>query len=164
MNLKLLILSVLLSSMVMPVKATESMSPFKQTKQEGSLVYYSGTATLEGEFWYPIGSGDQEIIGDNVCFNVADSDSNLIPRDKDDERTAWFCFKDTQETAKELGISDFARMKVCEIKGKVTVEVTDYVVDKEETETFDVATLVKVVKKPEAVTIKLLQEDGSACE
>jgi hypothetical protein len=38
------------------------------------------------------------------------------------------------------------------------------VVDKEQTETNDIAELVKVVKKPETVSVKLLEEGGTPCE
>ncbi|MFZ1388203.1 MAG: hypothetical protein WBP46_15235 [Thiolinea sp.] len=164
MKLSLVTAALLVTVIAAPSWASEQGAGFKKIKQQGSLVSYSGTVTLEGEFWYPIGSGDQEIIGNQLCFNVTDQDSKLIPRDKDDTRSAWFCFKDTQQAAEQLGVSEFADMEVCEVKGKVSVEVTNYVVDKEQTDTNDVAELLKVVKKPETVTVKLLNEGGTPCE
>lgn len=143
---------------------TTADTGFKKMKQEGSLVYYSGTTSLEGEFWYPISVSEREMIGDQICFNVAEQDAHKIPRDSDDTRSPWFCFKDTQTVVREFGLTEFAKLEVCELKGKASIEVTNYVVDKAQTDTNDVAELVKLVKKPEAVTVKLLAEGGESCE
>ena len=162
--MKIKFLALALLAVVLPTHAAEPVSAFTKTKQEGSLVYYAGTGTLEGEFWYPIAAREQEVIGNQLCFNVSDQDVKLIPRDADDQRSAWFCFKDTEEAAKQLGLTEFAKKSVCEIKGKATVEITNYVVDREETDTNDRAELVNIMKKPDTLTIKLAQEDGSTCE
>ncbi|HMT93260.1 hypothetical protein [uncultured Thiothrix sp.] len=143
--------------------ANETVGFIKQ-KQEGSLVYYSGSVVLEGEFWYPIVEGEREVVGDQLCFTVAEKDAKLIPRDQDDTRSPWFCFKDTKQSIEQLGLTEFAKLKACELRGKATLEVTNYVVDKEQTETNDRARLVKVIKQPETVTVKVLYVGGGACE
>lgn len=164
MKLKLYLLAMLLVTSSSLSWAADQNSVFKKIKQEGSLVYYAGSVTLEGEFWYPISMSEREVIGDQLCFNVADTNAKLIPREQDDTRSPWFCFKDTQPAAEQLGLTELAKLKVCELKGKVTVKVTNYVVDKAETDTNDTAVLVAVVKKPESVLVKLQNEDSSSCE
>lgn len=164
MKLKTLIYLTLLASLASVSYADMSDTSFKKLKQEGALVYYTGSVTLEGEFWYPISASEQEMIGDQVCFDVAEQDGKKIPRDSDDSRSPWFCFKDTQQAVEQFGLTDFAKLKVCELRGKATIEVSNYVVDREETETHDVAELVKLVGKPETVTLKLLAEGGEPCQ
>lgn len=162
---KLLVLGFGVAGLALNANAIVQPAPvFKKLKQEGALVYYSGSATLQGEFWYPISNSEREVIGDQLCFDVPDPQSKLIPREADDQRSTWFCFKDTQQAIKQLGLTELAKQKVCELRGTATVEVTNYVVDKEQTDTNDRAELVAVIKPPEAVTLKLLGEEGASCQ
>jgi len=133
---------------------------FKKINQKGSHFYYSGKVILEGEYRYSKSDEDQEVIGDQVCFHPSKKDGKLIPRDNDDHRSPWFCFENTQQAKNLLDLSDLLKNpKVCEVSGVVTVEITNYVVDKAETETNDIAYLVKIIKKSKPKTKVFLKSD-----
>jgi len=143
--------------------SADQSTGFKKQKSKGSLVYYTGSVIIEGEFTYSKTDEDQEVIGDQVCFYPIKKDGKLIPREKD-LRDPWFCFKDTKRAIDLLGISKLIKdPKVCNISGNATVELTNYVVDKAETETNDIADLVKVIKESKPVT-KKFSKNGQECK
>lgn len=125
----------LFNSMTVNMATADSAVGLKKAKQEGFLAYYSGSVTLAGEFWYPIAAGEREVVGDQLCFNMDEKDAQLIPREPDDTRSPWFCFKKTPQAVKRLGLTELARLNVCELRGK-----------------------------PQKVTAKLLYEGGGACD
>ena len=73
--------------------ADDKASEFKKINQKYSLTYYSGEITIEGTFEYSKSNSWQELIYNQVCFFPTDKDRKLIPRDEDDSRSQWFCFK-----------------------------------------------------------------------
>jgi hypothetical protein len=137
---------------------------FKKIRQNGSLVYYSGRVILKGEYEYYKSEEVQEVMGDQVCFRPSKKDGKLIPRDKDDYRMPWFCFKNAQQAKDLFGMADLINNpKVCKISGVATVEVTNYVVDRAETETNDTANLVKIIKKSKPKA-EFFSKSGHRCQ
>lgn len=159
------LVAVLLAVITVNTATADSNVALTKFKQEGSLVYYNGSVTVAGEFWYPIAEGEREVVGDQVCFSVAEKDANLIPREPGDTRSPWFCFKDTEATVKSIGLTEMAKLKdICELRGKAKLEVANYIVDKEESDVNDLADLVKIVEKPQEISVKVLYEGGGSCE
>jgi hypothetical protein len=137
---------------------------FQKIRQKGSLSYYSGKVIIEGEYRYSKSDEDQEIMGDQVSFYASKKDAKLIPRDTDDPRMPWFCFKDTQQAKDLLGIIELLKSpKVCEVSGVATVEITNYFIDKGGAETNDIAELVKVIKKSKP-RVRQFSKNGQECK
>jgi hypothetical protein len=160
-----IILSLML--LIMTISATswsaDDRVGFKKQKENKSLVYYSGAVIVEGKFTYSNSKLNQEIIGDQLCFHPTQKDGALIPRDND-KRAPWFCFKDSKRAKDLLGISKLLKdPTVCSISGIATVEISNYVVDRAETDTNDVTDLVKVIKKSEPITRPYFK-NGQECE
>ena len=128
--------------------ADDKASELKKVNRKGNLIYYSGEIIIEGTFEYAKSTDWQELIYNQVCFFPADKDRKLIPRDEDDSRSQWFCFKDTQQAKKLLGIAELLENEaVCSVSGITTVRIRDYIVDRNETNTNDRAELVQVINK-----------------
>lgn len=123
-------------------------------KEDDRFVFYSGSITVSGKYeeLYPEG-----LLGGELCFYPDNETGYLIPRDSSlwgqgngDTRTPWFCFKN-QDKAKEMfDINDnkiFGNKTIECIQGKATIEVSNYIVDKAESEVFDTADLNKIISK-----------------
>ncbi len=126
----------------------------QKLRTDDRYVYYSGSITVSGKYKE---LEPTTLLGGQLCFYADAETGYLIPRDPNlwgegnaDTRLPWFCFKD-QATAKTLfGINDdvvFRDTAVACIQGKATVEVSNYVVDKLESEVFDTAELGSIVAK-----------------
>lgn len=120
--------------------------------QKGSLVYYKGTITVTGEFSRHTDPDSLSIMGDVLCFTAKGASAKLIPRDNDG-RSPWFCFSNKKEAMKMLNVPSQISQKSCGYKGKAELTVTRYVADRAETETNDIAQLVRVISstKPKPI-------------
>ena len=130
-----------------PVSAeTDSTGQFTRMAEKGPLVYYSGTVTLTGTFKRLLDERSLEIWGDVVCFIPSKGSAAVIPRGNDDTRLPWFCFSN-QTTAKNLLKANGTKPKSsCGLQGTATVVISDYIVNRRESEVFDTARLVKVLE------------------
>jgi hypothetical protein len=164
MKFKTMLLLLLFMTYSITSSAEDKAAGFKKINQKGDHFYYSGNIILEGKFDYSRAYDEYDFTGDQVCFVPSEKYGTLIPRDKDDSRMPWLCFKNTKQAKDLLGLSDLLKnQKICEISGIAIVEIADYVVDKSETETNDIATLVKVIKKSKPST-KHFFNDGNKCQ
>ncbi|MEN6348894.1 MAG: hypothetical protein ABFD08_05765 [Syntrophomonas sp.] len=164
MKLKTMLLLLLFMTFSITSLAADKAVGFKKINQKGDYFYYSGNVILKGKFDYSRAVDENDFAGDQVCFVPSEKYGTLIPRDKDDSRMPWFCFKNTRRAKDLLGLSDLLKNpKICEISGTATVEIVNYVVDKRETETNDIATLVKVINKSKLST-KNFSNDGQKCQ
>lgn len=133
---------------------TKKQTTLTKIKDDGRFVSYSGSITVSGNYQelYP-----ETLLGGELCFYPDNETGYLIPRDPNlwgpgngDTRTPWFCFNN-QDKAKEIfGINDtkiFSDKTVECIQGRATVQVSNYVVDKLESEVFDTANLDKIISK-----------------
>lgn len=140
-------------------KTTDSQSQKKETtlakiKEDSRFVYYNGSITVSGKYQelYP-----ETLLGGELCFHADNETGYLIPRDPNlwgegngDTRISWFCFKDQGKAKEMFGINDneiFSDKTIECIQGKATIQVSNYVVDKLESEVFDTANLDKIISK-----------------
>lgn len=150
--------------MVLVLSASSSFAGrtagFKKEGQTGSLVRYSGSVILEGKYLYSRSQDDQEMIGDKVCFYPSHKDAGLIPREND-KRAPWFCFNDTKRAKEVLLLSMLLNdPKVCSVEGSATLEISNYVVDRAETNTNDTADLVRVIDLSKPATKQFTKSDA----
>ncbi len=138
---------------------SKKQTTLTKIKDDSRYVYYSGSITVSGNYQelYP-----ETFLGGELCFYPDNETGYLIPRDPNlwgegngDGRTPWFCFKN-QDKAKEMfGINDnkiFSDKTIECIKGKATVVVSGYVVDKLESEVSDIANLDRIISKEDYST------------
>lgn len=90
-----------------------------------------------------------EPTDDTACFYPNDETGYLIPRDPNlygpnsgDHRMTWFCFSNQDEAKVMLGITDDIETHL----GTATIQVSEYVVDRAESEVWDTAQLDAVHK------------------
>jgi len=74
-----------------------------------------------------------------ACFWVDIDDWNKLPRASGDERIKWFCFVNQEEAIRQLGALG--------TETRATIVVNDYITNIAQTDAFDTARLVRVVKK-----------------
>ena len=90
---------------------------------------FNGTTTVTGAY------GTVEIPG-AFCFTPTSDSAYKIPRFREDERYAWFCFSNEKIAEDALGAS-----------GSATIEISDYKEVYAATEATDQATFVRVISK-----------------
>jgi len=130
----------------------------KKLGEDNVHVYYDGKIIISGNYQELSPSA---ISGETLCFYADNATAYLIPRDPNlyglnngDKRNPWFCFSNQNSAKNMFGISDknifsnIATATSC-IKGKATIEVSNYVVDERESEAYDTAKLEKIVSKEE---------------
>jgi len=127
--------------------AAESRQGLELQRTEGAHFHYAGELSLDGVYSYH-GPKD-EILGDRVCFFPAKEFTGFIPRDSNDHRDAWFCFRNTSKAKTIFAINTrlFDDPSVCSVTGAATVRITNYMVDRTEGDVNDLADLVKVAKE-----------------
>lgn len=129
--------------------STAKKTSLTKIKDDGRFVFYDGVITVSGKYRevHP-----QNPIGGQLCFYPDSEAAALIPRDGSgvDDRAPWFCFKDQVKAKEKFGIDEkkiFGDNESQCIEGQATVQVSNYVVDKLEGETFDTASLDKIVSR-----------------
>lgn len=133
---------------------SKKQTTLTKIKDDGRFVSYSGSITVSGKYQelYP-----ETLLGGELCFYPDNETGYLIPRDPNlwgpgngDTRNPWFCFKNQDKAKQMFGINDakiFSDKTIECIQGKATVEVSNYVVDKLESEVFDTANLDRIISK-----------------
>jgi len=89
-----------------------------------------GTTTVRGFYWEPDG-----VLGGSDCFDVIAEDASKLPRLGSDDRSAFFCFGNSDKITSELRNST----------GTTTIQIANYDVDMSPKETTDLADFVRVV-------------------
>ena len=84
-----------------------------------------------------------EHVGDNLCFTVSGVSGIHIPRDGD-QRAAWFCFSERDAAIRSLKLPSTPAKATCGYRAPATVVVGNYVVNRQESEVFDTASLLVV--------------------
>ncbi len=124
---------------------TTGAQGLRKVKTEGSHVYYEGTVIVSGAYHEQIRESE---IGNYeaglICFSVIGPTERLIPREKD-SRSPWFCFSNTNKARTALKIPTETPTGTCIIYGKATVQISKYMVNRNESEVHDVAFLDKVI-------------------
>ncbi|HEY8449728.1 MAG TPA: hypothetical protein VIL95_04535 [Bacillota bacterium] len=101
-----------------------------------AIVSFSGQVTVTGTYVHH--PQDEEFVGGEVCMHNLDAASQArLPRLRGDQRVAWFCFANTEETRRAL---------VPEGVGTATVVIDHYTIDYRPTETWNRARLVRAVE------------------
>lgn len=118
-----------------------------KTNTKGNLVYYSGRVTVSGTIERRTDDDSTEMIGDQVCLFPEKVSAKVIPRGTDDSRDPWFCFSNRIAAMKLLQVPNQKPKGVCGYRLEATVQVTDYIVNFNESEVFDTARLVQVVSR-----------------
>lgn len=123
----------------------------KVVKEEGFYVYYSGTITLSGKFSV---ANTHDFQADVLCFYPDPPTSRYIPREKGDERIAWFCFENQAKARRLLKVPSSLPVRDCGFIGHATISVSSYVVTRESSEVWDTAILDRVISSntPKKVT------------
>lgn len=118
--------------------------------QKDALVYYTGEVVVSGQYLQDRGD---ELLGDTLCFTPDKATAGLIPREKGDTRSAWFCFDPQNKARAMLNIPGKPAKGQCGYKGKATLRIGHYVVNTEQSDVHDTAQLMQVVtaSKPEPV-------------
>lgn len=99
-----------------------------------SLIQFSGRATISGT--YAVVEYDE--LWRRVQFTVGDESLSRIPRLENDPRTVWFVFNNQDDAQKAFG---------AEVRsGKATVVIDNYRIHLAQTDTFNTADLVRVVR------------------
>jgi len=142
--------------------ATESQQRLVMQRTEGAHIHYLGELVLDGVYSY-YGPND-EVIGDQVCFYPAKEFTGFIPRERNDHRDAWFCFRNTSKAKAIFAIDHrpFDDPAVCSATGTARVKITNYMVDQAEGDVNDLADLVKVTKKSQ-ISIKRRSGKNGDC-
>ena len=99
-------------------------------------VRFAGRIRLRGT---PVRHPDHPAV-DLLCFDVDSSSVNALPRWPLDQRRVWFCFENRDEATRRLGPPRLGR--------QVTIEIDDYQTVRHETDAFDTARLIRVIRKP----------------
>ena len=132
----------------------KKITTLTKIKDDGRYVYYSGSITVSGNYRELL---PETLLGGELCFYPDSETGYLIPRDPNlwgegngDGRAPWFCFKN-QDKAKEMfGINDteiFSDKTIECVGGKAVIIVSNYVVNKSESEVFDTANLDRIISK-----------------
>lgn len=108
--------------------------------------------TVPGKFSYRTTDEDMEFLGDIVCFYPTDENFGPIlklrhQRDKNDGRTAWFCFKNTKQAKADFSIPSAKPNNACGYQGKATVLISDYKLAAPDTGSMDTATLKRITNQ-----------------
>lgn len=142
--------------------AAESRQGLELQRTEGTHFHYVGQLSLAGVYSYH-GPKD-EILGDQVCFYPSKEFAGFIPRDGNDHRDAWFCFRNTSKAKSMFAINTrlFDDPDVCSATGTATVRITNYMVDRTEGDVNDLADLVEVAKESQA-SIQLRSGKNGEC-
>jgi hypothetical protein len=115
-------------------------------RKAGDLHYYKGTVLLEGVVERRLDKETMELTGDNLCFVVSATSRAKIPRDND-ERAAWFCFTERDAAVRALRLPSAPARGSCGYRMPATVIVGGYVVNRQESEVFDTASLLSVKQR-----------------
>jgi hypothetical protein len=137
-------------AMTMPAYAAE----FRHAYENPPYVYYSGTATLRGSFVRRLDKETLDLVGDHLCFYPSGPSRALIPRGDADRRMPWFCFSNQLSARRLLKMSRDKAADSCGFQGRATIVVSDYVVDRRESEAHDLAHLVRVVSAARPTSIR----------
>ncbi len=117
----------------------------RKVKTEGSHVYYEGSVIVSGAYHQQVRESEiGNYVAGLICFSVHGSTARLIPREKD-SRSPWFCFSNAHTARTALKIPTEAPGGACIIYGKATVQISKYVVNRNESEVHDIAFLDKVI-------------------
>ena len=112
-------------------------------KQVGPLVYYTGTVVLTGSVERWTDKETLELTGDKLCFAPEGASALLVPREAD-ARGPWFCFSNKATAARALGFPARTAKTSCGYRAVATVVVGNYVVNRQESEVSDMASLLSV--------------------
>jgi len=96
---------------------------------------------LSGRFEHRTDPASLEMLGGLVCFYPSPESAKLLPRPPSDTRLAWFCFTNTENARKRLGIPGKAAKGGCGYAGQATVRVVKYTPYLGEGDDFDTALL-----------------------
>jgi hypothetical protein len=129
-------------------ESTSSHS-LSKIKTEGELTYYQGAIVVSGVFKL----NTQDEFQSGVCFVPKGTTAKLIPREND-KRMAWFCFSNNEVALQLLNINEKQSHGMCKFEGAATIQISDYIVDKTESEVSDLAKLVKVISSEKPRTKK----------
>jgi len=103
---------------------------------EAYQIRFKGKTTLSGSF---IKSGQDSMIAGEICLDNLNPESELlIPKEKNDTRTIWFCFSNTDYANGKLGTKT---------SGNAEVVIDDYFIDLREAGVFNTATLIFLENK-----------------
>ncbi|NLR74490.1 hypothetical protein [Leeia aquatica] len=118
--------------------------------QKDALVYYSGEVVVSGQY---LQDSSDELLGDTLCFTPDKATAGLIPREKGDTRSAWFCFDPQTKARSMLKLPAKPAKGQCGFKGTATLRIGHYVVNTEQSDVYDTAQLLQVVSsgKPQPV-------------
>jgi hypothetical protein len=141
-RMKRTILLLTLCAAVVPAYSEEG---FRLQAKQGRLAYYTGEATISGDYEWRFDDETLQHIGDLVCFYPKEASASLIPRAMDDKRVPWFCFSQQEDARKMLKIPSKRPNGNCTYTGEATIVIADYVVNLRESEVNDEARLVKVI-------------------
>lgn len=128
----------------------------------GNIAAAASDMTVPGQFSHRTTDEDMEFLGDIVCFYPTDKNFGPIlklrhERDKNDNRLAWFCFKNTQKAKADFGIPSAKPKNACGYEGKATVLISGYELAAPDTGSTDTATLKNIISKDPVRTISCPQ-------
>ena len=123
-------------------------------RTEGPLTYYEGTVTIHGKVERRTDPTWLELMGDVICLEAQGKSRTLIPRSANDSRSTWFCFDDHKMALKLLNLPSAPAKGTCGYYAPATVRVTNYVVNREESEVTDTARLATVITRGPIRSIK----------
>jgi hypothetical protein len=102
----------------------------------GEVIEFSGKFVLRTD------ELSRDIIGNQVCFYPTAETAHRAPRDKNDMRTVWFCFSNTETAMNIFSIPSIRQNSRCGFEGTADVSVSQYVVYRDESSGNDRAKLV----------------------
>jgi hypothetical protein len=137
-------------SVAWPLSVVADAGSFTKSKDDGVYTYYTGQVTVRGRFHQEL---ENEFI-DSLCFTADQRSAKKIPREPGDERAPWFCFSNQRKAMTALGVPVRAGKGLCGFDGKATLVISNYRLDRRETETADGALLERVIKSTQAVAHK----------
>lgn len=115
---------------------------------------YQGEVTLTGQYSRVLEQEYLDYMGDNICFYPDATSAKLIPRDKNDMRSVWFCFSNFKTAKATFNIPDQIKSGYCEYKGRATVRIKNYDIFIVESEGSDYAKLLSAKNISPAKAVK----------
>ena len=108
-----------------------------------SFAFADTSLSLTGRYEYRADSDSLEMLGGLVCFYPNTESAKLLPRLPTDKRLSWFCFTNTKQSKRLLGIPLSTKTN-CGLAGRATVQVSEYQEYVGEGDGFDTAVLQSV--------------------
>lgn len=130
----------------MTASCAASTDQLKLIKRDQHRAHYEGSIVVSGIYHEQIRRSEMLNYEKGlICFSVRGETERLVPREKNDSRSPWFCFTNTADARAALKVPSKAPEGTCYIIGAATVQISNYAANTYPSEVHDKARLDKVI-------------------